>query len=312
MADNDTRVNASTANGDAERQLMVYRFTIILFTSLALATLTLIYGATSWWVIKKFRNYQNFVFFNIILSNFLFVLIGVISYFVFSNRLISQYVALQQFTIVNYFLFLYIGTVKIFWFIVMCHMFCVDIVKVFSGRIHRRYFKSVLFAWGLPFIISVFYMYTTSATFRLNSNAGQLFVYSFVLPLILISLLYIITVCTLLSSSKTTSQIATSKWRRLYIATLIFILTYTLMFYSDVFKTFVPPTMQIFELFKLIIDPLLTYIYFVAVKRNRLLCYEFYVNKLNENRNNRDIKIDVINNSPKTDVKTAIIIQSVN
>ena len=44
---------------------------IINYIVLVLTLSTLIYGITSWCILRKFRNYRNFVFLNAILSNFI-------------------------------------------------------------------------------------------------------------------------------------------------------------------------------------------------------------------------------------------------
>ena len=160
-----------------------------------------------------------------------------------------------------------------------------------------------MFKVGLPFITSVVYIYIVSADIDFYSNAGEVIVYSFVLPLILISLLYIITVCTVLFNSNA-GDTSTSKWRRLCIATLLFVLSNTLMFYPDVFGNFIPATtFNLYEIISRIIEPLSTYIYFVLVKRNRVLWYEFYVNILNERKKKKeeDIEMNNKNVSPTTD-----------
>ena len=307
MADNDTQVHASTSSVDSDNQLIMYRYAIIIYTCTAMTTVTLLYGVISWWLIEKFRNYRNFVFLNATFANFLVVVIVMSCSYVLKNiSNISGTLMYQQFYVLNFFLFLYISTVKVYWLIVICHMFYVDIVKVFNGHIKSRHFKSGLFAWGLPFVTSVMYTYIIAAVANIKSDSSEILFFSFALPMILNSLLFITIICALFRRSDGGLETVTSKWRRLYIATLIFLLSDTLMFSTYIFKFFKPSVTTAFQehLVNVIINPLIMYVYFIFVKRNRVLWYEFYVNKINKRQRNRDMKMAVKNVGSTTESST--------
>ena len=305
MADNNTHVNASTDTVDAVRQKMM---PYILLTTLALAILALLYGATSWWVIKKFRNYKNFVFLKAILTIFVtYLIIVLFIYFyvqIYTYGIGNRYY-FQGFITLNNILIYYLQTVKMHWLIVISHMFYVDIVKVVKRQNQRKYFKSVIFAWILPFITNGLDM-CTSAVLELYSDARDKLYLSFIFTLILNTSLYIMTVCTVFRISNARSNTTTSKWRRLCIATFIFILSDILMFHYYIFMTFHSnKIIAILNQLIFLIYPLLVFVYFVFVKRNRVLWYELYVNKLNEKQRNRDFK-DVENVRPTTDSEPAV------
>ena len=161
MADNDMQVTNYTVNSARDSQLEETRFNILTYTSIALTTVPLLYGVISWWLIKKFRNYRNFVFLSAILANFLVALaIIFLSYLRRYLYTITDTLAYRHFVVIHDLLLFYITTVKIYWLLVICHMFYAKVVK---RHTKRRYFKSSLFAWGLPFvschIFLVYYMF---------------------------------------------------------------------------------------------------------------------------------------------------------
>ena len=294
MADNDTQVQVSTWDDDFKSRVVMSRYSIVIYTSTALTIATFIYGVISWWLIKKFRNYRNFVFLNAIVANlFLVVIVLCFSYIYHKMSHISQSFLYQEYAVLHFFLYLYIGNVKIHWLIVICHMFYVDIVKVFNGQTKNIRLKSCLFAWGLPFVTSHVYTYMIIALDNVTSKAANIVLFmAFALPMILNSVLYITIVIALFRSSNASSQTTTSKWRRFYIATLIFLLSDTLIFSTYSFKNLNnSATLILIEnIVNAILNPLIIYTYFVVVKRNRVLWYEFYAKKLNKRQRNRDIK----------------------
>ena len=139
-------------------------------------------------------------------------------------------------SIVLIFLFIrdYFETAKTHWTLVISHMFYVDIVKVFSGTIRRRYLKSCVFGWGVSLITSISYSYAREnaslQTYKLCSFMVTWGIH--ILPVILNCFIYIIIVFSLCRSFDSTLNSACIIWRRLYIATLIFILCDILMLYD--------------------------------------------------------------------------------
>lgn len=178
-------------------------------------------------------------------------------------------------------------------------MFYVDIVKVFNGHIQKRYLKSTLFSWVFALATTLFftclYEYLIrypeiGLTFKKISNQFNIdlfqifFGLSQILPLVVNFCFYIIIVCSLFRSYKASTNTATSTWHRLYIATLIFILSDVIMlidffmslqhgFHSNTTLIILKTVMYYFNL-------LVLEIYLVVLKCNRELWYD-YMSKLN-------------------------------
>lgn len=273
---------------------------------------TLIYGVTSWWFIKKFRSYRNYVCLNAILANFFISSMLKITFYVSEHSSLN----LNQgcwFSIITIYLLIYLATVKHHWLIVICHMFYVDIVKVFNEHTRKKYLKSGLFGWCVSLITTLVHFFVTSGFFiNFDVNPSDVGFIIFILTLTVNCLLYFIIVYSLFRSSNTSGHTATNKWRRLAIATLIFILGDILLvsFHIISFINHVntkPHVVRSKNLYlmrqvdfnhsqprnvnseiKMLyflqillynLCPFLLNVYVVVVKSNRELWYEFYVNR---------------------------------
>lgn len=261
-------------------ELSVTQEYIILYIIIILTSATLIYGVSSWCVMKKFRNYRNFVFLNGILSNLLY----------YSILLIFKWTENGFIENVTNYLCMYFETAKCHWLVVISHMFYVDIVKVFNGYyLQRRFLKSCIFGWGLSLItntMSVFINYhfydvfDYSETELLLKMTDLLSVVEQILPLTVNGIFYFIIVFSLCRSFITCALARSNIWRRLYISTLIFILGDVLVLCNYVIKALSPS-----QIIKLILNllsyfnPLILDIYFVVKKSNRETWFDFYVNR---------------------------------
>ena len=111
---------------------------------------TFIYGVTSWYLIRKFRNFNNYVYLSANLVNILRLTVVTIT-------LIHCEAATVDFrdciTMYWFIIFLHLTTVYNCWLLVMCYMFYVHIVKVFHKDIEKKYLKSSIFAWAVPSVI---------------------------------------------------------------------------------------------------------------------------------------------------------------
>lgn len=138
-------VNYTSETGAKMTNIEVDWILIITIESIVivLSLTTLVCGLTSWCIIKKFCNYRNYVYLNTILANFLF----------YSTELTFQmYENVILVPKIIFILFFYLLSVKNHWLLVMCHMFYVDLVKVFGSNIQSRNLKSTVFAWIVSFI----------------------------------------------------------------------------------------------------------------------------------------------------------------
>lgn len=158
---NDTIVNSEDSNYDHTwnwRLSQTQRLTIdSILIALTLATLT--YGVTSWCILKKFRNYKNFVLLNAILSNFLRNILTPIYLHLSSENDHNKSNATTASMLYLEYLAEYFSTAKTHWLLIISHMFYADIVKVFSGNMQRRYLKSSIFGWGVSLITTAIFIY---------------------------------------------------------------------------------------------------------------------------------------------------------
>ncbi|KAJ8707283.1 hypothetical protein PYW08_011417 [Mythimna loreyi] len=231
---------------------------IVEYIFLAVIVSALIYGVISWCILKKFRNYMNYVCLNLLLAQFLVVLCRKYALVSVTAVIIGIYVIL----------------VRGHWLVVVCHMFYIDIAKVFDGHMpKRRFLKSFLFGWVVPVLSTIPILFT------LSNIVDSIILLS---PLILNIILFIIIVCSLCRKSEASATTATSKCRRLYIATLIFIvgdvslIAYFLIGFI-LSESYVRPYIYI-----LMLSPILLSVFLVVVKSNRELWHQYYVNKLKQ------------------------------
>ena len=264
---------------------------------LALTTAALIYGLTSWYLITKFRNYMNFVFLCAIVTNI--YAIPVVMYYEHLSTLVMQMKSDVLSSIIGQFLFIYSMAVRHYWLIIICNMFYVDIVKVFDGHIRRRYLKSNIFGWGVSAVTTIITVICTYVQLVIYESTRYIFnviIFLSSVPVILNCILYIVIVCSLFRNCTSS---ATNIWRRLYITTVIFILSdlFLLSLFIARYLRYLRATSHLLyfctHMFLRYLNPLVLIVYIVGLKSNRELWYEFYVNKLNEWQLNCDIQMNV-------------------
>ena len=117
----------------------------------ALSMTAVIYGVTSWCIIKKFRHFKNYVFISANIANMLYFLAW---FFMAHPGELLKYSG----DLVMFVLFLYTLLLCNSWILVTCYIFYVDFVKVFYYDIRKRCLKSSLFCWGVP-SITFFFLY---------------------------------------------------------------------------------------------------------------------------------------------------------
>lgn len=250
---------------------------IMIVTTLA----TLIYGVVSWCIVKKFRNYRNFVFLNGILSNFTFYLLFLVYEYSINENNVMAEVFLQ-----------YLATSKSHWLVVISHMFYVDIVIVFNTQILRKYLKSTLFGWGVSLITTAIFVVVNINFYVFDRDDSLLYmeimrfvlVGDRILPLIVNCFFYFRIVFSLCRSFIKRAHTTSDIWRGLYIASLIFILSDVLLlsdyvvdilFYQNRIAKLVVTLLTYF-------NPLVLDVYFVGLRSNREMWCNYYVKKLRQ------------------------------
>lgn len=133
---------------------------------LTMCILTFVYGLISWKIIRKFRNFKNYMYLNAVLVNILRLLLVAFVYMVmlrFNVDFDSQNVVFQ---LMFFFTFIYLTMAYNHWLLIINYIFYVDVVKVFQKDIKRKYLKSWLFGWVLPFVILI----VLALLFSINRN----------------------------------------------------------------------------------------------------------------------------------------------
>lgn len=259
--------------------LTVHQWIIRLVLSV-LSLVTLIVGVASWCIIKKFRNYRNFVFLNGLLSNFL--LYSTLMRFCFVN---------SSLTYAMYWLSEYLETAKCHWLVVISHMFYVDIIKVFKRHyFQRRYLKSTLFGWGVPLIpivvlaiINLYYYYIFDYI-KLMFSMGAMSVIMWaerVISLVMNLFFYFVIVFSLCRSLITRKQTLSNVLRRLYFASLVFILSDILLLCDYVVMLIISSKSNI--------DYIVTLLTYLILLVYRDIWYDFYVRKIRHRHRNHNI-----------------------
>lgn len=258
----------------------LYYYMYLDYIVLVLTLATFLYGVTSWCIIKKFRHFKNYVYLNLILTGVLsFIVIIIMDYptksLIFYNSATCIY--------------MYLKAVYSHWLVVLCYICYVDIVKVFRVDIRRRYLKSNIFAWAVPvitvssLILFSFYVirYFEKYNVLLNNIA---FNGSVMLPLVVNFLMYIkiqFSLCHCNANSTTN----TGKWRRFYMATLIFVFSDIVTLYSFFLVVTIVPHMPLIVYIAMPLEHVQTLalnLFFVAVKSNRTVWREYYSNKIQQ------------------------------
>ena len=116
------------------------------YVEFAMTLVTFLYGVTSWYLIRKFRSFNNFVYLNVILVNIM--RLSVLSF-------TTMHSALELTTLTHFLFSIYLMTVYNYWLLVLCYIFYVDVVKVFRKDVKRKFLKSSLFAWGVPLMVLI-------------------------------------------------------------------------------------------------------------------------------------------------------------
>ncbi|KAJ8721676.1 hypothetical protein PYW07_002451 [Mythimna separata] len=264
-----------------------YLFHIMPYIMLVLMLAALIYGLTSCCILKKFRNYRNFVFLNAILTYFLLYCLDIMLEEIEFLRTSGLFSNLPH----------YLATAKNHWLLVISHMFYVDIVKVFNQNVRRRYLKSFMFGWGVPLITYLITIPVLHYYFKFVFTRGRYIHYIFwvimlsdqIIPVTVNCFLYIATGISLCRSFSTNTHTSTDIWRRLYIATLIFLLSDVALLYQlFINMTYLYPGNIVFFLL-LYLNPLSLVVFLVAVRSNRKAWYDFYVKWINRRQRGQDI-----------------------
>ena len=231
-----------------------------------LSLAVLIYGATSWCLISKFRHFKNYVYLNAVLANFLRIFLCSVILPVFGDTSFGTY---------HIFIY-YVGSVQTYWLLVICCLCYVDIVKVFNGKTQRRYLKSTLFAWGVP-------IFTTSLTVFVLPEflspgicyfIGIVFVF---IPMFINVVLYIKIVCSLFDFKASVGD--TNHWRRFYIATVVFIFCDAVFLSTAVLNIFVNIPFLVATVLS-DFQVILLDLFVVFLRSNRELWREFYMKRM--------------------------------
>lgn len=241
-----------------------------------------LYGVISWCVVKKFRNFRNYVLLSAILANVLRFLVTVISYVLSPETLKHPLVRLVYISV-----FLYCLLSYNYWLLVLCYIFYADFVKVFQRDIRRKYLKSSFFAWVLP-LISVLIYFLTFLFYYVTRSKGKITRRHFVvgmlmmlMPIAINFVIYILVLCSLLRTSKVGGSTSTNKSGRFYISLIIFILSNAVLVFTGILQVFQMPqlVMDILGDLAEYINIIALDIYLPAVKTNRNMWREFFDKK---------------------------------
>ena len=221
-ANNNSAYNPSAYDDGKKKTLIVVTSSIILVLSLA----AFFYGLISWCLLKKFRNVRNFVLVHLMLTSgfrycpFLFSDLYCL-YFYHNSPTLP---CLETFT----FIYVFWGLAFNCWLLVLSYIFYVDFVKVFNLNIRRRYLKSGMFGWGVPsttVFLYVLFRWLLITYFSIDILIIEVVTSLVLLPVAINLVIYFTVVYSLFHSSELGVTVSTKKWRRFYIATLIFVLS---------------------------------------------------------------------------------------
>ena len=209
--------------------------------------MTFIYGVTSWCFIRKFRNFNNYVYLSATIVNILRLVIMTI---IFNNC--GKIVSNVEFVNVYFYIFMFLSTVYHYWLVVLCYGVY---VKVFHRDLSRKYLKSSIFAWGFPLVVwlicgLIFIIILSS----IGNDDAHLFrrTYIFVcvivtcngIPSVFNLVVFIKFSYSLFFSKQTNASTASKKdrckekWRRLYIVIFMYFLSNMFILYFHIWKVF--------------------------------------------------------------------------
>ena len=271
----------NSEESDESYSVLLQAANIINVIMLVLTLTALIYAVVSWRIMKKFRDYKNFVFLNLILVNFL--LYSLRSGMEYAGKINISWVV----KMIHMFKY-YIILGNHYWLVVTTYMFYVEFVKVFNGHIKMKFLKSCLFGWGMPFI-SLGLIYHLSMLEPENYTVAiiirSLMVLCAVLPSILNCAFYIKIIVDSVCFSNTGAHTASGKCRRLCLSTVIFIFSdvifvslYTLFIFVDSLgMTVIFLDWLFIQFIVLVLD-----VFIVLSRSNRELWYEYNANRLSQ------------------------------
>ncbi|KAJ8707469.1 hypothetical protein PYW08_010721 [Mythimna loreyi] len=255
---------------------------IIYWTLFILPLTAVLYGVTSWCIIKKFRHYRNFVLLSACIADMLYLLVWF--FMSYPDKLL---IYLPDLSIYIFAIFLCCLLSYNCWLLVLCYIFYVDFVKVFSMDIRRRYLKSCLICWGVP-IVTLFLFYVIPVVLNVNGIIDTalpaliaMFLVAVVIIVIIICnfVLYLRVVHSLFRGIEIGASTSTKKWRRFFICTLVFgfsnVLTLTALLQIFEVKDFYIIVLVNFGLF---VNTLALTVYTILGKSNREVWRE-YLNK---------------------------------
>ena len=287
MADSDTSELYSTASDSDNQTPSVVNFYIIAHSiQFAITLMTFTYGVTSWCLIRKFRNFNNYVYVNIILVNIIRLTLVSIT------KLHTDEGAKS---LLNFVIFMFLSTVFNYWLLIICYMFYVDVVKVFSGDIKQKFLKSFVLAWGLPLTGLIFgTLMLKVINTAIEDEGGKFFLFfSFYatlfscdfVPLIINIVLFVKLVHSLFFCQEKNTRVVPENqrekenWRRLLTATAMFMLTNINVLIMIIWVLFL--TKFSLRAVTFCIQTIILALFIPLVKSNRKLWYEYFVNRKN-------------------------------
>ena len=265
-------------------------YTILHYSLFSMTLVTFIYGVISWCLIKKFRNFNNYVYLSATIVNIMRLIVISI---IFLNC--DEIVVKIPYIEVYFYIFMFLSTVYHYWLVVMCYVFYVKLVKVFNGDMKRKYLKSTLFSWGLPvlivficrfalFIIEQAIDEENTQFSRKQFISNCMLVVSHVIPTAINSLIFIELLYSLFCSKESNASSLSKKerikekWRRLYTATSIFFLSNVFVLYFLIWTGF--HFSMITRYSTMYIQLLAVTIFIPLVKSNRVVWKEYYKTRL--------------------------------
>ena len=254
----------------------------------AFSVATFIYGVISWCLIRKFRNFNNYVYLSAILVNLLRLTLIWFNWLIFDKTSTASTLPLRLLIYV----FLFLTCVYNYWLLVMCYMFYKNIVKVFDTSIKRKYLYSTLFAWGVPLIVLLifrlsFFFVTDKLVFWITFVSLSFYITCSILPASMNLFLFIKLVFALYPcNGKNTCAISSKELRkqnlrRLCTAIVMFFLSNIVIGTFIIWALLKLPDYVLTLLFS--VQTIVLAVFVPLVKSNRGLWHEYYKNRFNRN-----------------------------
>ncbi|KAH9643946.1 hypothetical protein HF086_016496 [Spodoptera exigua] len=146
---NETSEESSELDSELEPIFVPVPYICVNYVLLGLCTITLSYGILSWCLIKKFRNFKNYVFLSGTLVNV--IRLSLLAATVMHRDLNTLKFAFSKLIFMSNLSLIYFSTVYNNWMVVMCYMLYVDIVKVFKKDFKKKYVQVTLLTWDTEF-----------------------------------------------------------------------------------------------------------------------------------------------------------------